>query len=185
MLLILSVLFFYFTVSPHRWLIFFCFIPFLISLEKTPRPRASFILGYIFGIFYFGLASFWLLNVKWPIFVLAVLLQSLFMGFFALGFHRIVRTKKHLTLSWLFLPSLWVAVELLRSVGFLGLPTGLIGYQITPYLPLVQTASLVGVYGLSFFVFLINTFLFLVILLSFYSQVSEHSFCPFPQRDLQ
>lgn len=47
-------------------------------------------------------------------------------------------------------------IEVLRSVGYLGLPVGLAGYALTEILPLAQIASVFGVYGLSFFVIFVN-----------------------------
>ncbi len=52
----------------------------------------------------------------------------------------------------------WVAAEYLRSLGPYGFPWGQLGYSQQPCLPLLQTASIAGVYGISFLLVLANGF---------------------------
>lgn len=54
-------------------------------------------------------------------------------------------------------PFIWVAVEYLRAhAGFLGVPWALLGHSQYRNLPLIQLASLTGVYGISFVIGMVN-----------------------------
>lgn len=53
-------------------------------------------------------------------------------------------------------PALWVATELLRRYAFSGFPWILLGYSQAEVVPVVQFASLAGVYGLSALVVLVS-----------------------------
>ena len=52
-------------------------------------------------------------------------------------------------------PAAWVATELARTLFFGGFPWALVGYTQTTVLPVAQSASVIGVYGLSFLVVLV------------------------------
>lgn len=56
--------------------------------------------------------------------------------------------------KWGFLvgASLWVLLEYLRSLGFIGYPWGLLGASQYPLLPLIQIADITGIWGVSFLV---------------------------------
>ncbi len=53
-------------------------------------------------------------------------------------------------------PFLWVALELIRTYLFSGLPWALLGYSQYQWLPVAQIADVTGVYGVSFLVVLVN-----------------------------
>ena len=53
-------------------------------------------------------------------------------------------------------PAAWVATELARTLFFGGFPWALVGYTQTTVLPVAQSASVVGVYGVSFLVVLVS-----------------------------
>ncbi len=53
-------------------------------------------------------------------------------------------------------PCIWVTLELIRTYLFSGLPWSLLGYSQYQWLPIIQVADHVGVYGLSFLVVLVN-----------------------------
>jgi apolipoprotein N-acyltransferase len=54
-------------------------------------------------------------------------------------------------------PPVWISIEYLRShAGFLGVPWGLLGHTQYCHLPLIQIASLTGVYGISFLIVMVN-----------------------------
>ena len=57
-------------------------------------------------------------------------------------------------------PAVWVIFEWLRSFGPIGNVAGAIGYTQTSNPYVLQSASLVGVYGLSFLVLLLNAAIF-------------------------
>ena len=53
-------------------------------------------------------------------------------------------------------PLIWPLLELLRTKSQIAFPWGLLGYTMTPYIPLVQPASIGGVYLVSAWLVLVN-----------------------------
>lgn len=58
------------------------------------------------------------------------------------------------------LPLLWTGQEFLRNLGDMAFPWNLMGHALAPFPSLIQTAALVGVYGVSFLVVGVNAALF-------------------------
>jgi len=61
--------------------------------------------------------------------------------------------------SLLLVPTLWTAIEYARSLTELGFPWVYLGHTQVNCLPLIQICDLTGVYGVSFFVVLVNQLL--------------------------
>lgn len=57
---------------------------------------------------------------------------------------------------YLFAPSLWVSLELLRTYLFSGFPWALLGYSQHQWLSVIQVVDITGVYGISFLLVLTN-----------------------------
>lgn len=60
--------------------------------------------------------------------------------------------------------SLWVFFDYIRSLGFLGYPWGILGTSQYRYTPLIQTASITGIWGVNWFVLFISALLALIAL---------------------
>src|SRR3989339_781351 len=60
-------------------------------------------------------------------------------------------------------PFLWTAWEFLRAVGIFGFPWLLIAHTQTYYIPLIQFASIIGVFGVSFWICIINTIIYYIL----------------------
>jgi len=112
--------------------------------------------GYVFGLYIFSLAFFWLTGVSWAAFALVVIFEAIYIGLFGLVFYWFYERVGKVFFYTGIIPALWVAVEYVRSIGFLGMPLGLMGYALMPDIALAQAASWGGVYGLSFIVVLMN-----------------------------
>lgn len=130
----------------------------LIIISYEENPRTSFLLGWCAGtVFFLGL-TYWLLVLYPLINFLAILawialslFQGLFIGVFACG-ASIIR-KNFVGWGRLFaIPAWWVSIEFLRSNGWLGFSWGVLGYSQQPFVFLTQTASITGVYGISFII---------------------------------
>lgn len=125
----------------------------------------GFLLGLTTGGVYFAGTLYWLTDVMrtfgglpWAVGVVLnaglVAYLALFPAFFAL---LIVRMWPALgTRALLLAPPVWVASELGRTVVFGGFPWVLLGYSQVRALPIAQLASLLGVYGVSGLVVLVN-----------------------------
>ena len=153
------------------WLAWFVLIPLHVAIDGL-TPKQSFWWGWFGGIIGFAGTISWVITAmhsfgKVPLVIsvfLMILLASylgLYVGLYTLG------------VSWfkkvgpLFLciaaPSLWVALELLRTYLFSGFPWALLGYSQYQWLPIIQVADITGVYGISFLIVLVNVTIFQLI----------------------
>lgn len=123
-------------------------------------------LGFVAGFVYFAGALYWVVEVMttygglgtWTAVPVALLLYSymaLFPATFAIVVGRAVRTFG-VAGVWV-APAVWVGTEWVRAWLLSGFPWALLGSSQGPVLPVVQFASVTGVYGLSFLVALVGT----------------------------
>ena len=163
-----------------------------LSLKEI-SPKKALIGGSLVGVLFFGKLFSWLfatypfewlgLTTKGGITIILIFLivlyiiQTVFLGLF-IGIFSWVTKKycsklrfKHL----LIIPALWIVLEYLRAWGFgilwLGKESllgphwtiGNLAYTLHNKLALIQIADVVGIYGISFLIVLINTILFLIL----------------------
>ena len=141
-------------------------VPLLLAIERAPRLRSAFGLGYLSGVVFFAGTVYWVRLVMLQygglgqaaaagVLVLFVGVLACFFGAFAaLAWLLLALPGRHILWG---LPALWVGVELLRAHLFTGFPWLLLGYALAEHLLLVQLARLGGVYLLSFVLVLFNT----------------------------
>lgn len=140
--------------------------PFLGYIAES-RSKSNLLFGHlVFSLFYFGGVLYWIPRVlvtygglNWvvslPIFGLMLVLMSLFLLPFTLLTHYVGR--RDLRTGLLCAPGFWLLTEILRNYLLVnGFPWASIGYSQFPYVWLIQTADLGGVYFLSFLVVLVN-----------------------------
>jgi apolipoprotein N-acyltransferase len=153
----------------HSYLLFVALLPMFWAL-RGQSPRNAFWLGIISGFtFYLGLLS-WILYVthvygKLPLpLALGVLLLlagylALYKGVWAWG---VAWAESHgVNLLW-FAPTWWVVMEYVQGYPIDSFPWELLGHGLYRQPLLLQTADLIGTYGLSFLLVLINVGLFLM-----------------------
>jgi apolipoprotein N-acyltransferase len=58
--------------------------------------------------------------------------------------------------GFMIVPAAWVVFDYVRSIGILGYPWGIVGTTQFQFLPLIQIASITGVWGVDFIVLLCN-----------------------------
>jgi len=139
------------------WLAWVSLIPFMVALDRAGSLRRALACGFFFGIAFFGIDLCWVFSlfrfVGWWT-VLGWILFVIFQALFILLFVLLVRRIKY---RLILVPACWVVVEYLRAWGPFGVPAGGLGYTQVSFLPLIQIASLVSVYGISFLIVLTNT----------------------------
>jgi apolipoprotein N-acyltransferase len=134
--------------------------PLLVALGRTPTPpgRRAFALGLVTGSVYFAVTMYWTPRVMSTYgdinVVVSILLGSLLVAYLALfpALFAVLqgRVCRMLGPSGLWLaPALWVTTELLRGWILSGFPWVLLGYSQAPVIPVIQLASVTGVYGVS------------------------------------
>ncbi len=132
-------------------------VPLFIAL-KDAGPKTAFGLSFLTGIGFLMGAGFWITGVSgftWVDFILGGIYWSSYYGFFGLVFALLSRNAKlpRIVAG----PAAWVSSEYLRShFFFLNFPLGLLGHTQYLNLPIIQIASLTGVYGVSFLIVMVN-----------------------------
>ncbi|GHV81560.1 apolipoprotein N-acyltransferase 1 [Spirochaetia bacterium] len=103
--------------------------------------------GALYGYAAYALFNYWL-GVFHPLAPLIV--GIIYLVYFAVLFPLlklalILFPQRGYLVQWL----IWIAYEYLRTLGFLGYPYGISGYSQWSVLPLIQSASIFGVWGIS------------------------------------
>jgi len=155
-LLILSFL----PVAHLEFLAWFAFLPLFFAL-KNKKPFYGFLLSNLCGIFTFSGVIYWLINVTFVGLIFLVLYLALYFGIFGLIITRysILDTRY----SIFVIPSIWVALEYIRSQLFTGFGWALLGYSQYLNLPIIQIVNITGIWGVSFLVMMINVLIYSVI----------------------
>ena len=127
-----------------------CMIPVLYAVFTNSRFWGAFY-GIFFGVVQTMLANYWLgtfslVSLQF-ITVYYLVLYTFFMTLFV---YLLPRT---LFPAALFVPAAWVLFDFLRSLAFMGYPWAMLGTSQYPVLPLIQTASVTGIWGISFLVY--------------------------------
>ena len=122
------------------------YVPVFILVRRVSFT-ASFFWGAIYGYSAYGLFNYWL-SVFHPL--AGLIVGSIYLVYLAVLFpllHLAVRVfpRRGYLLQWLF----WMAFEYLRTLGFLGYSYGITGYSQWNVLPVIQIASITGVWGVS------------------------------------
>ncbi|MDP6178743.1 MAG: apolipoprotein N-acyltransferase, partial [Desulfatiglandales bacterium] len=148
------------------WIIWFALVPLLISLDHE-SPSHAFRLGFIAGLAHYLTLVYWIivalrnyggLNflVAFGVLLLLCLYLSLYPALFSYFFSYLQGSR----FAGFMMASAWVALEFIRAKAMTGFPWSLLGYTQFRRLNLIQIADLVGVYGVSFLVVLLNTLIF-------------------------
>jgi apolipoprotein N-acyltransferase len=150
--------------TPHMaWI---AVVPLLVSLAERPvRAGRGFLLGLVAGLAYYGGTVYWVGGVMqqhgglnpWLAALLALLLVA-FLSLFSALFGAVTATivARLGRRALLVAPAAWVSTELLRTWFGGGFPWTLVGYSQVPVPAVAQSASVVGVYGVSALVLAVN-----------------------------
>ncbi|MHB1000908.1 MAG: apolipoprotein N-acyltransferase [Armatimonadota bacterium] len=138
-----------------HWMAWFSLVPLMFYINRL-RWRQSVLCGFAFGFGFFAVLLYWITVFgKLPWIALAVH-QALFIVLFAV----IAKLSVRWIGLWgrlLLYPALWVSIEWLRTLGILGFTWGDIGYSQYKVIPVIQIASITGIWGVSFLIVLVNT----------------------------
>ena len=131
-----------------------CLVPVLLVLENVPLGQGI-LYGTLMGVIQTMISSFWLgtFNLLTLQFVTVVTFVQYVLFMAAALFIQ----RRSRGLGFLVLPAAWPLFDWLRSLGFLGYPWGMLGTSQYPVIPLIQTASVTGVWGVTLVVTLVNS----------------------------
>jgi apolipoprotein N-acyltransferase len=146
---------------------FLALVPLFYVLRRRTASGlwSAFLPGFVSGLAFFTPLLYWLIflssqEMDNPVvmsgpLVLLVVLQSFYWGLFTAS-ATFVGSRTRVP-AWLYIPILWVAFEQLRSLFVLGFTWGALGYAGVSTNPLpAQFASVTGVFGVSFWMVLVN-----------------------------
>jgi apolipoprotein N-acyltransferase len=151
----------------HPALALCAMVPLLLTL-RAASFAGGFKLGFITGLVHFVSLVYWAaytmkiyghlpLYLCIPLLILLAAYLALYPALFA-GLTTLIRRPLWLLL---FIPVFWTASEYLRAALFTGFPWELLGYSQYRNLPFIQIADITGIYGVSFWLALINAALLL------------------------
>lgn len=145
-------------------------VPLMYALTPYKNPKRALCLGIMWGVAITTGIAYWIIHAllfhydKSPVFALAFFLLfaaipvGILYGLFFVLF-TLFQRRTGIFLHCVF-PSLWVVSEYIRELVPVFIPWGLAGYAAAGNIYIAQTASLTGVYGLSFIVALLNGMFF-------------------------
>ncbi len=139
-------------------LAFVAFSLILKLYDNTKNKKEAFKIGYWFGFGYFLLGLYWisaalLIDIKqfgWMIPFALFGIAAVVAVYIGLVFYLLSYFKAKGFLKILIFAALWTLVEVLRGILFTGFPWNLVGYIWSFSDSVIQTASVVGIWGLSF-----------------------------------
>jgi apolipoprotein N-acyltransferase len=140
------------------WLAWVALVPLLLAIRSVD-PGQAFRLGCLAGLVAYGGLMEWIRIFGIPAWVLLTVGMAGFLGMFAAGASWLARRyHRHPDGAvWLWVvPLTWLAVEVVRSVGPLGFPWGLLGLTQYHTPAVLRLASLVGVLGVGALIALVN-----------------------------
>jgi apolipoprotein N-acyltransferase len=146
--------------AQYPWLAFLALWPLLLVAWRS-TPRAAFGWGYFAGTLWLALHLDWIGSFGAVPVVLLSAFFALPVGLFTYIAHWVIASRRASWIVW-GLPSLWTALEYLRSFGFWAFPWNLLGYSQSGNLPLLQIAEWGGVFAVSWAISLASVSLFLL-----------------------
>jgi apolipoprotein N-acyltransferase len=133
----------------------FALVPFCVCVLRRPMRKRFLLAYYLLGVAFFLPNLLWISPVTFGGFIALALFLAIYFPLFAVGIHRLVI---HFRLpATVAVPLVWVGIEYLRSSFPLGgFPWFLLGNSFAPASVLIQGADIFGVWGISFFIAMLN-----------------------------
>jgi len=166
-----AALFLSFAPFKQFYLAWIALVPWLVMVAYAQSKSAAFFLSWLTGILSFSLSMWWVGYVTVPGAMGLMLYMGIWFGIAALvirgaGLLRFSDDQPawRVTLSPFLIATIWVATEFTWGNLFTGLPWLYVGHAQTPILAMCQIADFASVYGVSFWVVLINAWIAFLIL---------------------
>ncbi len=136
------------------------FLPLFTVLQNKSKIKA-FLLAYVTGVIFWIGTIYWLMHVTVVGMVLLSLYLAVYFGIF--GLLASLVNRPWFLMNLVFIPSIWVILEYIRSHLLTGFPWALLGYSQYLNLPIIQVADITGAWGVSFLVMMVNSAIYSVI----------------------
>ena len=128
------------------FLAYFIFVPLFILVRRI-SVLFSFLWGGIYGVLNYCIFSYWLWGFH-PLAMYIVALEYFFYYMLTIPLLKLADIyfpRYGFIVQWL----IWIGYEYIKTLGFLGFSYGLVGYSQWQFIPLIQIASVFGVWGVS------------------------------------
>jgi apolipoprotein N-acyltransferase len=145
-----------------HFLAWFGLVPLLFAIENI-KPSFAFKSGIIFGFLFSLFSLFWLVFLQIEINIKILLLFGLILMFLYFGLYYGTGLLIANKIGLWFLPFILAGLEFIRGIGELGFPWLSFGYSQARYPLVIQQAAIYGIYGLSFWIVLINIIVYKLI----------------------
>jgi len=141
---------------PLGWwpLAFVALVPWAVCVCTTERPRWVYVSSYLLGVCFFAVNVRWLAPVTLPGYLALCFFFGAVFPLVAWPVRHMFR--RHGVSLAIALPIVWTAGEYVRSQSLAGFPWYLMAHTQYRVLPMIQISDLVGAYGVSFVVVMIN-----------------------------
>ena len=137
--------------------VWFMYLPYLFLIKKSSL-KSCWLYSGLYGLLAVLLYAYWLYNYNPLCLVIALVVAFIGTGLLGLALKAI--EKFYLKNAW-FIQFLAICTfEYLRSLGFMGFHYGLAAYSQWNMQLLLQSVSVIGVFGLNFFVILSSAIIF-------------------------
>ncbi|MEW5767789.1 MAG: apolipoprotein N-acyltransferase [bacterium] len=140
-----------FNLSYLAWI---AFVTLFISI-KNQKLKKTFLLGFVQGCFFYAALFYGLISYSWLVFLATLVYLSLFTAIFSLLTTFLQARLKHF--HGVIPPVIWTSLEFLKTIGPFSFPTS-IGVSQYQSISLIQMATVTGIYGISFWIILINSY---------------------------
>ena len=131
-------------------------VPFLLAVFSSPNWKVTIGCGLITGIVFYTLSLSFMVDFFGVLGFAFANSLTLYMPLFAVSIYFVAR-KIGIKRTFWFIPVFWVGIEYFRAeVIILKFPWLALGYSQSPYLWMIQICEIIGVYGLSFLIVVIN-----------------------------
>ena len=131
------------------FLAWFALVPLMIALERLQRAREGYLVGFLMGLVYFGIAMHWIgwnsgagFGLRVASVTGAVLLLTTSFGFMMWAYAGVLKAFGRI--GHFFAPLLWGGFEMMWHLGELAFPWPLVALTQAQYLPVLQLASIGG-----------------------------------------
>ena len=148
----------------YHWLAWFALVPLMIAI-RGQSGKSGFQIGFVAGLVHFLTLVYWVAYtmriygyLPWPVCVSVLALLSAVLALYVAVFAAAVAflNPRPPVGIWL-IPLVWVATEYLRAVLFTGFPWEFLGHSQYRHLHIIQISDILGVYGVSALIVLVNT----------------------------
>jgi len=151
------------------FLMWIAFIPLFFVISKS-KPAISILYAFIAGYVFNLQANFWLIDTVYLFagnYWIAVIFYMCFCAYFAFYWAAwgwlFSTAAKYFSNTWIFViiaACLWVLLEYVRANILTGWPWLIAGFSQYTFTLIIQIAEFTGVYGVSFFIMLVNGLLY-------------------------